>query len=64
MVVVIAACSEPQSTPDASIDAEVGADALVTGVCPGGYRDEIKFLNDNDRKWILGGTALKLWPFA
>ena len=27
------------------------------------YRDEIKFFNDDDRKWILGGTALKLWPF-
>ncbi len=28
------------------------------------YRDEIKFFNDDDRQWILGGTALKLWPFA
>jgi L-fuconolactonase len=28
------------------------------------YRDEIKFFTDDDRKWILGGTALKLWPFA
>lgn len=28
------------------------------------YRDEIKFLNDEDRRWILGGTALRLWPFA
>jgi L-fuconolactonase len=28
------------------------------------YRDEIKFFNDDDRKWILGQTALKLWPFA
>lgn len=27
------------------------------------YRDEIKFFNDDDRRWILGGTALKLWPF-
>ena len=27
------------------------------------YRDEIKFFNDNDRRWILGQTALKLWPF-
>ena len=27
------------------------------------YRDEIKFFNDDDRKWILGQTALKLWPF-
>jgi predicted TIM-barrel fold metal-dependent hydrolase len=26
------------------------------------YRDEIKFLNDDDRKWILGETALSLWP--
>ena len=26
------------------------------------YRDEIKFFNDDDRKWILGQTALKLWP--
>jgi predicted TIM-barrel fold metal-dependent hydrolase len=28
------------------------------------YRDEIKFFNDDDRKWILGQTALVLWPFA
>ena len=28
------------------------------------YRDEIDFLTDVDRQWILGGTALKLWPFA
>ncbi len=27
------------------------------------YRDEIKFLNHDDRRWILGQTALKLWPF-
>lgn len=27
------------------------------------YRDEIKFFNDEDRKWILGETALGLWPF-
>jgi predicted TIM-barrel fold metal-dependent hydrolase len=26
------------------------------------YRDEIKFFNDDDRKWILGGTALRLSP--
>ncbi len=28
------------------------------------YRDEIKFFSDEDRRWILGGTALRLWPFA
>ncbi len=28
------------------------------------YRDEIRFFNDDDRRWILGGTALRLWPFA
>jgi L-fuconolactonase len=28
------------------------------------YREEIKFFSDNDRKWILGQTALTLWPFA
>jgi L-fuconolactonase len=28
------------------------------------YRDEIKFFNDEDRRWILGATALRLWPFA
>jgi predicted TIM-barrel fold metal-dependent hydrolase len=28
------------------------------------YRDEIKFFNDDDRTWILGQTALRLWPFA
>lgn len=26
------------------------------------YRDEIKFFNDDDRKWILGGTVSRLWP--
>lgn len=26
------------------------------------YRDEIKFFNDDDKRWILGNTALKLWP--
>ena len=28
------------------------------------FRDEIKFFNDDDRRWILGQTALKLWPFG
>ncbi len=28
------------------------------------YRDELKFFNDDDRKWILGATALRLWPFS
>ncbi len=28
------------------------------------YRDEIGFFTDDDRRWILGGVALKLWPFA
>jgi predicted TIM-barrel fold metal-dependent hydrolase len=28
------------------------------------YRDEIGFFTAEDRRWILGGTALKLWPFA
>jgi predicted TIM-barrel fold metal-dependent hydrolase len=28
------------------------------------YRDEIKFFTAEDRRWILGGTALKLWPFT
>jgi hypothetical protein len=27
------------------------------------YRDEIEFFSDEDRRWILGGTALRLWPF-
>ena len=27
------------------------------------YRDEIEFFNDDDRRWILGQTALRLWPF-
>ena len=26
------------------------------------YRDEIQFFNDEDHRWILGETALKLWP--
>jgi predicted TIM-barrel fold metal-dependent hydrolase len=28
------------------------------------YRDEIKFFSDDDRRWVLGQTALKLWPFG
>ncbi len=28
------------------------------------YRDEIKFFSDDDRRWILGQTALKLWPIG
>jgi predicted TIM-barrel fold metal-dependent hydrolase len=28
------------------------------------YRDEIPFFTAEDRRWVLGGTALKLWPFA
>ncbi len=28
------------------------------------YSQEIKFFNNDDRRWILGGTALKLWPFT
>ena len=28
------------------------------------YREEIKFFTATDRCWILGGTALKLWPFT
>jgi predicted TIM-barrel fold metal-dependent hydrolase len=28
------------------------------------YRDEIKFFTDEDRRWILGGTALRLWPLG
>ncbi len=28
------------------------------------YRDEIAFLTAEDKRWLLGGTALKLWPFA
>jgi predicted TIM-barrel fold metal-dependent hydrolase len=28
------------------------------------YRDEIAFFTPEDRRWILGGTALKLWSFA
>jgi L-fuconolactonase len=28
------------------------------------YRGELAFLTAADRRWILGGTALKLWPFA
>jgi L-fuconolactonase len=28
------------------------------------YRDEIEFFTDDDRRWVLGGTALRLWPFS
>jgi predicted TIM-barrel fold metal-dependent hydrolase len=28
------------------------------------YRDEIGIWTPEERRWILGGTALKLWPFA
>jgi predicted TIM-barrel fold metal-dependent hydrolase len=27
------------------------------------YRDELAFFSAEDRRWILGGTALKLWSF-
>ena len=27
------------------------------------YRDELAFFTAEERRWILGGTALKLWPF-
>ena len=26
-------------------------------------RDELKFLTDDDKAWILGKTVLRLWPF-
>ena len=28
------------------------------------YRDELSFFTAEDRRWVLAGTALKLWPFA
>lgn len=28
------------------------------------FRDEIAFFNDDDRRWILGGTAHRLWPIG
>jgi predicted TIM-barrel fold metal-dependent hydrolase len=28
------------------------------------YRDEMDFFSALDRRWILGGTVLKLWPFV
>ena len=28
------------------------------------YRDELPFFTAEDKRWILGGTALKLWAFA
>jgi predicted TIM-barrel fold metal-dependent hydrolase len=28
------------------------------------YRDEIHFFTAEDRRWVLGGTARRLWPFA
>lgn len=28
------------------------------------YREELSFLSAEDRRWLLGSTALKLWPFA
>ncbi len=28
------------------------------------YRGELSFFTVEDRRWILGGTALKLWLFA
>jgi predicted TIM-barrel fold metal-dependent hydrolase len=27
-------------------------------------RDEMRFLTPEDREWVLGKTALRLWPFA
>ena len=42
---------------------------LVEGFC--GYakalalvRDELKFLNDEDKRWMLGRTVERVWPFA
>ncbi|MBI3666893.1 MAG: amidohydrolase [Acidobacteria bacterium] len=42
---------------------------LVEGYC--GYaralalvRDELKFLNEEDKRWILGQTVERLWPFG
>jgi hypothetical protein len=26
-------------------------------------RDEMAFFSDEDGEWVLGKTALKLWPF-
>jgi hypothetical protein len=26
-------------------------------------RGEMAFFSDEDREWVLGKTALKLWPF-
>jgi L-fuconolactonase len=26
-------------------------------------RDEMRFFSPEDREWVLGKTALKLWPF-
>jgi predicted TIM-barrel fold metal-dependent hydrolase len=41
---------------------------LVQGYC--GYakalaivRDEMKFLNEEDKRWILGKTIERVWPF-
>jgi hypothetical protein len=28
------------------------------------YRDELSYLTAENRRWILGGTALELWLFA
>ena len=27
-------------------------------------RDEMKFLSEDDKRWILGGTVERIWPFA
>jgi predicted TIM-barrel fold metal-dependent hydrolase len=27
-------------------------------------RDEMKFLNDEDKRWILSQTIERVWPFA
>ncbi|HLN29096.1 MAG TPA: amidohydrolase family protein [Gemmataceae bacterium] len=42
---------------------------LVERYCPYArvvqlYREEMKFLSDADRQWILHKTAAKLWPFV
>jgi predicted TIM-barrel fold metal-dependent hydrolase len=42
---------------------------LVDAYCDYGkalalYREEIAFLTAEDRRWILGQTALRLWPFT
>ncbi|MBI2192091.1 MAG: amidohydrolase [Planctomycetes bacterium] len=44
-------------------DWPVSGSRLTYGQALSLVRDELDFLTSADKEWVLGGTALKLWPF-